>query len=41
MNSGPHFRCLGEARFVPGGMQEKFKCLLDDRVYVVTVKPEE
>jgi hypothetical protein len=36
----PHFKCLGEARFVPGGMQEKFKCLLDDRVYVVTIKPE-
>jgi len=37
----PHFKCLGEARFVLGGMQEKFKCLLDNRVYVVTIKPED
>jgi hypothetical protein len=41
LNPGPHFVSLGEARFVAGGMQEKFKCLLDDRVYVVTIKQEE
>jgi len=36
----PHFVSQKKARFIKGGMQESYKCLLDNRVYVVTIKPE-
>ena len=37
---GPDFISLGKAQLTASGMQEKYRCSLDNRVYVVTIKPE-